>query len=340
MPHRETPVGGHSSARAWRRTIQTLLVLAGGPAKREDLIAAVETRCEEAGDDAYDDPAAAPHALRHDLQRLRGMAIAIVYRRADGVYALDPPPLALQLREEEVAALALIRDSFAAGPHAPAVQALLGRLRALLPHAQQAALDAWRPQVRADLVDHDPAFSEHGPVVAALQRAMRWHQQVEFTYRSPTAGKSKWHRVEPVELVYEDRHLYLHVWDHHFHNAGRYRVERIVPESLTIHPTILPPMERHARGRQLRFRLTPQRARYGVTKRFPDQREEPQEDGSIIVTARMTDQFAAVQTLLRYGDGVECLGPEEVRAELGRIAAALARRYGDLPARTEGATEA
>ena len=193
--------------------------------------------------------------------------------------------------------------------------------------SQRAALAAATPHVRVDLVGQEQDFGGHDWVIAALQRAMRWHQQIEFTYRSPGAERAKWHRVEPIELVYEDRHLYLHVWDHHFRGASRYRVERILPESLKVLPAVLAPTDRHIRGRELRFRLTPERARYGVTERFPDQRAEPQPDGSIIVTARMPDRFRAVQTLLRYGDGVECLEPEDLRTELGRIGAVLARRY-------------
>jgi predicted DNA-binding transcriptional regulator YafY len=121
------------------------------------------------------------------------------------------------------------------------------------------------------------------------------------------------------------------VWDHHFRSASRYRIERIIPESLTVLPGVLPATERHVRRRELRFRLTPERARYGVTERFPEQRAEVQEDGSIIVTAQMPDQFTALHTLLRYGDGVECLAPEEMRAELGRIGAALVQQYGHGP---------
>ncbi len=328
---REPPIGGHSSAKAWRRTIWTLLTLAGGPVHREGLLARVAARGEEFGEDAYNDPSAAPHALRHDLGRLRATGIVVTYRRTDATYTLEPPPLTLRLTEAELVAAALLRDSFAGSPHGPAVQALLGQLQRLLPAEQRAALAAMRPPVRAELVDHAQDFAAHGPVVATLQRALRWHQQVEFTYQSPSAGEAKWHRVEPTELVYEDRHLYLHVWDHHFHSAGRYRIERIVPESLTVLPGVLPVTERHVRRRELRFRLTPERARYGVTERFPEQRVEPQEDGSIIVTAQMPDQFTALQTLLRYGDGVECLAPEEVRAELSRIGAALVQQYEQGP---------
>lgn len=335
MSRRAVPTGGHSSAKAWRRTIWTLLALAGGPIGRAGLLAHVAVRCEESGDEAYGDPSAARHALRHDLQRLRAMGLGVSYRRGEGTYALDPLPLAVRLDEEELVAAALLRESFAHGPHGPAVQRFLGRLQVLLPGDQRAALAALQPHVRADLAGQDDDLGDYDVVIAALQRAMRWHQQVEFSYRSPVAGREKWHRVEPAELVYEDRHLYLHVWDHHFRSASRYRIERIVPESLKILPGVLPTTERHVRSRELRFRLTPERARYGVTGRFPGQRAEPQEDGSIIVTAEMPDQFAAVQTLLRYGDGVECLEPEGVRAELGRIGAALVQQYGHGPRTTE-----
>jgi len=181
---RNRPVGGHSSAKAWRRTIWTLLTLAGRPVRREDLFAQVAARSEELGDDAPDDPSAALHALRHDLGRLRAMGIGVTYRRIDATYVLEPPPLTLRLVEEELVAAALLLDSFVPGPHGPAVQALLGHLQRLLPTDQRAALASMRPSVRAEIVDQGQDYAAHGPVIATLQRAMRWHQQVESSQRS------------------------------------------------------------------------------------------------------------------------------------------------------------
>ncbi|MBI2861453.1 MAG: WYL domain-containing protein, partial [Chloroflexi bacterium] len=81
-------------------------------------------------------------------------------------------------------------------------------------------------------------------------------------------------------------------------------------------------------------------ARGGVSERFPDQHVTWFPDGSAIITAKIDNIFWAAQKLLRYGDKVEVLEPPELKQELGRVARAMAKRYGVVTPRRMVAEEA
>lgn len=323
-PHKAS--GRRSSNRTWQRTFLLLQILMTGEAPPGDLMDQVNCRL---GDEGYShDRQAARYALRHDLNRLKTyLGCEIAFHRRSGAYHLIRPPFPLPLSPEDLQALALVREAFPpTAPHAAEVEALLQRLEFYLDDKARETLRRSLPISFATAPAED--LSPLAGDIRLLEKAIRQHQPVEFHYYSPEQQTRKRHwNIEPLDLVVREEHLYLEAYHAYFQNFTRFRVDRIEPGSVRLFPTVLPPGKRHGREYTLRFRLTPERARFGVTERFPEQQAEVQPDGSVLVTARITNTFEAVRTLLRYADGVECLEPPQVRDEIRRVVRELGKIY-------------
>ncbi len=326
------PDGDRSPTRSWRRTIATLRVLMEADASATEIIDKVTDEFEENGDSAYSKQGErAVYALRRDLKRLKDdLGCEIRYSRGQGAYQLIKFPFLLSLPSEELQAMAMIGEVFSPSmPCFDGVQALLARLRRYLDQQQLKALERLERKKPISFEDQpSDNVAGYDADITRMQWAIENHQEIAFIYNSPSSGKFLRRRVEPISISVKDGHYYLLAYDRQIKDERRFRLERISLGTVEVLPTIIPPSKRKIQTYTLRFRMTRARARYGVTVRFPDQHHEVLDDAAVMVTATITDTFEAVRTLLRYGDGVECLEPPEVRDELARIATEMSRIYG------------
>lgn len=317
------PGGSRSTYLKLRRALVMFSMLRGGPATKEELIAAVQEEIE----DAYF--SAAHYSFRDDLALLRGeLGCDIRYRRGEGVYVLegvDNPYLALLLSDDELEALALLRGAFGPGvPHADKVQALLDHIESSLSEEQRRVLKV-DPLLSLSL---SPAGDWGRATLNVVERAIDRKQQLEFEYLSPQHQGSLRHVVEPLDLVYRDGHLYLKGYPIEGYEPFTFRLDRIVPGSAQVLPTRFAPRERRKRPYTLRYRLSSQIARHGVSERFLDQAVERHEDGSATITARVDELFWTTRTLLKYGAHCQVLEPPELVREMKRIVQEMRKIYG------------
>ena len=67
---------------------------------------------------------------------------------------------------------------------------------------------------------------------------------------------------------------------------------------------------------------------YALLKAIEDTGTEPDSDGSLTVTLPIESVGHAVDQLIRFGTGLEVLGPQSLREEFVRAANALLDLYG------------
>ena len=77
----------------------------------------------------------------------------------------------------------------------------------------------------------------------------------------------------------------------------------------------------------LRYNLTPNIARNGVSQHFPSQQVKAHPDGAATVTAKITDLFEARQLMLKYGENCVVESPPELVKQMCVIAAHFAQTY-------------
>ncbi|WP_280484860.1 helix-turn-helix transcriptional regulator [Nocardia cyriacigeorgica] len=230
-----------------------------------------------------------------------------------------------------------------AGPSAgaqPEAKAALRKLVRALPQTFRGEAEA-----AADAVVIDPSrwgTTERAlPVeVRTLQRAVVQRNKVRLNYRTRT-GEQFERLVDPLGLVDKDGIWYLVAGT----ERGRrtYRVDRIGEMAVTDEPAerpadfdlaqaweqVVDEVERHrstvAATVLISERLLPilrdQQGRHCVVDGQVD-------DGRIRARVTAPTAWMVAQQLAGWGDSIEVLGPDEVRAELARIGAQLVGRYG------------
>lgn len=305
--------------RATLRALTILRTLLGGPANATELIAAAE---DELGPEAFGERPL--FALRRDLQALRAAGFAVGYHRARRHYALAGQGGLGRLSADHAAALGiLVRSANETLPFGGPLCACLAAVVAALPPDLRQRVQ--RPGLRFDL-RADPPMAEHQAVLESLDRALASRHCLRLLYRSASRGVETRRTVEPLDLVFRDRHVYLEAFDGEAGHYRQFRVDRIAEASVL--PRVAPQRTSARPAIRLRLRISPRLARHGPSG-FDRAQVTPLPDGSALVSAETTSLFRAARMLLSYGEHVEVLHPPGLRRELGRIAQVLATRYRD-----------
>ncbi len=314
----------------WRRLV-IMRTLLRGPARHTVLWDAARA---ELGAEAWG--ASPGSALRHDLTALRReFGCVIQYQAGSGYHLVDPGMLSLlDLPDDQLQTLHLLADLTDTLPAhmRDSMTQLLTQLISLLPPARRTPrLDEAGEQIVTprSVTDLDRTL------LRRIRRAVG-HQQLQFQYCSTftTTDDGIAHRVAPYGLLVRDGHLYLDAdclwadspaWQA---RALRYRLDRIVPESLQVLPDVVPPLRLNMPTYELRYELTPAVARRrDVALHFVDSQVDYRDDGSALVTAIIDDLWHARLTLLRYGANCRVLAPSELITLMRETARDLAALY-------------
>jgi predicted DNA-binding transcriptional regulator YafY len=333
-----------SSQLTFRRRLLLVRLLLRGPATAEELIEAIQ---RELGTEGY--PAAAQVALRHDIKALKTeYGCRITLRRDVGGYVLeDLGELALlDLSDEALEAFSFLDASFPPGaaiPELANVRQLLDQVLRLLPVERQEEQRRRRSAPRLQLPAQPESRVDPG-VLRTVKRAINERRELRFLYWSTfDIDAPRQHRVAPYGIFFRpEGHTCLDatllevkpVGGETIHAAIDYRLDRIVPGSVKVLPTMLPPERIVPRFYSLRYHLLPVVARRrDVAAYFPNTQIEYHDDGSATVTATVTNLWQARQVLLRYGDACTVLSPPELIEMFRRTAQGLWEKYGSA---TEG----
>ncbi|MFL5626000.1 MAG: helix-turn-helix transcriptional regulator [Ktedonobacteraceae bacterium] len=258
------------------------------------------------------------YLFRHDRAALQAMDCQIEYDRRSKSYAWRNSPFGLHLDASQLAIFSLLCDTFADATilHADEIHNLLTYLVSLLPTDQQAQLKRLRRPFSIDLHETTDYRKADPATVAKIEMAIQSGRQLEFHHRAAHDGKERRHVIEPRPLVYERGHVYLSGWSIDWDKELRFRLDYIIPGSVTVLSKTIASTRPLRAPKQLRYRLNAVIARNSVSEHFSRQVVESHPDGSATVTAQITDIFEARRTLLSYGMNCTVLEPPELVAEM------------------------
>ena len=327
-----------------RRCLSIVRRIQRGPARWEDLIAAVQ---EQLDPEAYGGAQgrALRRRLENDLRRIRdGLFIDLHFDRQEGSYAIGDTWLPLlDLPDEDLATIAWLEQTFEPdSPQHDEVHALLGRLRLFLAPQRCGVIERCRTALGVDLARRDED-AIRPQVWEALSKALVERRQVELVYHSPQQAdqEPRRHVVDPYDRFFDTAsgHYYLKGWCHYTDGpVGKreqghyitYRLGRI--DEVHVLPARLPPTPPRAPRHPVAYELAPQVARLGVTrhKQIAVEAVERREDGSALVRGTTDDLFWTVRTLLHYGPNCRVLGGPALLQEMKRVVNEMARLYEGL----------
>jgi predicted DNA-binding transcriptional regulator YafY len=295
------------------RLVKLLLLLLPGPMTRKALLAALS--------DLYGKSPTV--AFRRDLQTLQaalppGARLILRNRRSEvsleGLGRLVPP------------ATSMIRSTVPDGKTITIDMADTGAVQALLARLRSGSADSGPPMLRVEM-DLASGYGEHAATVAALERALRSHQSVMFTYKAAGQEPRQHERVELQQLVLRDGHLYVDAYDKQREQHRGYRVDRIMPGSVVMLP-FYQGEPRASKGVPVRLRLLPPLSSGDISRRLEEQRIIDQlPDGSAIIEGRARSLFEARRLVLGYGALAEALEPAVLRQQLADDTRAMAAIY-------------
>jgi proteasome accessory factor B len=190
----------------------------------------------------------------------------------------------------------------------------------------------------------DPGFIEH---VRLLTRAWAERRVVEIEYEGAAyegrAGEVSQRVVRPwlIEPSLQTHALYLIAWDEGREAMRTFKIERIRAVRLTPRSFERPEaasLEAELRKGwdiiadqepvQVRLRFSPAVAdRVLETRWHPEQRTERQADGSLLWSTTVSGTIEIRLWILSWGDDVEVLGPESLRADVAATLARASARY-------------
>lgn len=271
----------------------------------------------------YKPDSAGTRRLARDIRALREWGYTVSVDHAKHTYTLQPMPF-ISLSDENVQALALIRETFATlTPISLDILSALEKIVAALPESQR-AIYADQPPLTIHIkpaADYRPALGN----IRLLESAIAQDRKVRFEYPALDDGQMVTHvGVEPYQVQFFDRHFYLLGFTPHDPAMLEFRVDRI--QGLE---TMSGKTSKHRKRRMTSFtyRLSERIARNGVSERFSNQQVTLQSDGSAIIQAEGYSDFRIIQELLRYGEQAELMGPPELRERISGVVQAMLALY-------------
>lgn len=277
----------------------------------------------------YPDGASGTRRVRKDIQQLRALGFDIQKGFSPHRYILAYNPLAAILNNDQIDALATLRDGFnQKHPISPIVRQLVELLTAGLDDEQRERFE--QPAILRLALTTAVNYEAARPLFGLLQQAIQQDQQVRFAYYSlDQRDRPLTHTVDPYEVEYYQQHLYLVGYSDRMQQIADFRLDQIDLSSFRLLDT---PREqgRDLYPYQFRYRLSAKLVRRGISERFHQQQVVQRfEDGSVEIAARARSQFYALRGLLRYAENARATYPPELVAETRSTLDAMRALYED-----------
>ena len=197
---------------------------------------------------------------------------------------------------------------------------LVMQAKAAFAKAPSAAGDAGSPIDGATSVRRDAR-------VAQLLDATLHHRRVAMRYRSFSSGREKDYTVEPYRLVFAQGGLYLAAFVPEYTEFRTFAVERVL--SLSVSEERFEPVEleqdafAHSLGvhegppETIEIAFEPRIAPY-VRERVwhPSQQSQAREDGSLLLTLNVCNDFALRSWILGFGPLARVMSPPHLAAQI------------------------
>lgn len=316
-----------------------------GPASKGELIKAVLKVIPDAYDPVNDQ--ARDSSFECDLKTLRYRLEAdIACDRATNLYSLrDPGPFSrLAFSDDALASLAFLFSSFdIEGAIGDLARPFLQAVQSVLTAEQAQRLEHHSSLLHLKLQNLDQTII--APIVwKRVNYAVSNRHVLRFKYRStrPEEPSPLTHIVEPYDPArFHGGHFELRAYCRHCADSDgrtntytgwtRYRLDRILSDSIEVLPETLRLSQRKKPLFSLRYLVSPTLVRGGISRHFEDMRiEGPDENGWAVVTGKTTDLFEAERIFLAYGQHCIVLEPPELVKKMTETAVQLAEFYKNL----------
>ena len=179
-------------------------------------------------------------------------------------------------------------------------------------------------------------------IVNKLDRAITSQRCTRIRHRSAAAQKAAWRTVDPLGLHHVKGHLYFVAHDHTRNAVRKFKLDRIstvdiLPDKAASHPdfaihTLFARSVKVWTGDEVDIvvQLSANVAR--IVHEYPlvqDQTVTDEQDGAVIVHARVAGLVEATRWVLSWGKDAEALEPRELREAVASEARGAAGRYGE-----------
>jgi predicted DNA-binding transcriptional regulator YafY len=252
----------------------------------------------------------------------------------------DVPPISFTL--QELMTLSLLRsqlDLLNGTPFLEDMQSVFRKVNSVLPPRLAAHMERIA-EVAHPLLQGKRDYSKSAEALGLIRHALLHQQSISLSYRSTGRGEPISYRVDPYTLLFQKGGIYLLGFAQNRQALRTFAVERIVavepgkdrfeiPEGYHAGQALEgafgivaePPME-------VKIRFSPAIA-HAIKDRVwhRSQQISEQEDGGVLLSFRAGGKMEILSWLLSYGAHAELLAPQELRAELGRLAREAAALY-------------
>jgi predicted DNA-binding transcriptional regulator YafY len=198
-------------------------------------------------------------------------------------------------------------------------------------------------QKTMEWMQKQPKDERYLRILATLAQAWVSQRQAKISYKALYEKKAVARTIEPyfIEPAAPGHASYVIAYCHHTRSLRTFKIERIDSVELAPKPYVIPPdfdanaylgsswgivVEGEVEAIKLRF--DPELARImEETVWHPSQVLEPQRDGSVTMTLKVTNTVELYSWILGWGEKVEVLEPEELRQQMIETARAMLDVY-------------
>ncbi len=270
------------------------------------------------------------------------------FDRAKGCYEIRDEPylpvVNLQL-SEAFAMIMAVRQLSASGDYLLTSYALDG-VRKLVAAAQPALRDFLQTALE-DMVLQE-GFGCRPEILEALQKACAEHQHLRLQYHHARNDQVRWYTIDPYQLFFKRRALYLDAYVIDEQALRVFRVNRIRKVQFTgVRGVLVPDYSFAARFRDtfsafpssgtdvttVRIRFSQRVARYIQESLWHgSQKITPLKEGGILFEVTVSYPKEVAWWALQWGGDAEVLEPPELRAYVAGEIRKMAAHYAPLPA--------
>lgn len=271
-----------------------------------------------------------------DMEALCEVGVPIVGLPGEGYQLLSGyylPPIMFNESEARALSLAvsLLTGFTAAGETKSAAESALEKIRAVLPKATLAQIEALCAVLGFYSI-RQPPLNLDDPTFLRLQQAIQQQRVVHLHYHALHDNQVTERDVEPLHLAYLDNAWVLTAYCRLRHDQRNFRLDRI--DRLTVTKATFAPRELAPQGRSTAG--TPVTVRFDAavvrwvreSQHFTFRHAEPSAaDGSTVMHYLVNDFGQLRGWLLGWGDQMEVLAPTELRQTLHQTARQIAERH-------------
>ncbi|MCX6050746.1 MAG: YafY family protein [Chloroflexi bacterium] len=271
-----------------------------------------------------------------DMDALAEIGVPVVGQAGEGYrlmagYTLPPIMFSETEAQALFLAVAMLSGLTSPGPTQIAAATALAKVRAVLPKATLAQVEALRTVLgfysvsRSRLNLDDEKFLQ-------LQQAINQHHVVYIHYHAQHSNRITAREIEPLYLAYVDNIWLVQGYCRLRQDLRNFRLDRI--DQLTVRTEIFVPHSMNMKrflddGARVVVRFEGDIVRWvREAQHFGFREEEPEaDDGSVVMVYQVSEVGQIMRWLLGWGDGMEVLEPLELRAAVAETAARMATQH-------------